>query len=218
MAAQALLGGPGRGPARRRPRRTCKLVFVPDAAGRRGRTAARADGRSPARRAEPAYPTLPDADDDGRRAAVAAARRQPDSPLHLRHLHRRAIEPVCARGVPRRRGNAVAFVQPAVHSRRRRSRQDALDARDRPLRGAASSRPGADLHLVRAFHERDDQRRALRSHSRFPIALSQRRRAARRRHSVRLGQGRHAERVLPHVQRAARRAEADRHQQRPSAP
>ncbi len=72
----------------------------------------------------------------------------------------------------------------------------------------------AHLHLVRAVHERDDQRGALRPHSRFPRALPQRRRAARRRHPVHRRQGRHAERVLPHVQRALRRAEADRHQQR----
>ena len=44
-----------------------------------------------------------------------------------------------------------------------------------------------------------------------------RRRAAGRRHPVRLGQGRHAERVLPHLQRAARRAEANRDQQRSPA-
>ncbi len=43
------------------------------------------------------------------------------------------------------------------------------------------------------------------------------RRAAGRRHPVRRRQGRHAERVLPHLQRALRRAEADRAQQRPPA-
>ena len=68
----------------------------------------------------------------------------------------------------------------------------------------------ADLHLVRAVHERDDQRGALRPHARFSRALSQRRRAAGRRHSVHRRQGRHADRVLPHVQRALRLAEADR--------
>jgi chromosomal replication initiator protein len=38
-----------------------------------------------------------------------------------------------------------------------------------------------------------------------------------RRHPVRFGQGGHADRVLPHVQRALRRQEADRPQQRPAA-
>ena len=74
--------------------------------------------------------------------------------------------------------------------------------------------PEAHLHLVRALHERDDQRGPLRPHPRFPRALSQRRRAAGRRHPVPRRQGRHADRVLPHVQRAVRLAEADRHQQR----
>ena len=68
----------------------------------------------------------------------------------------------------------------------------------------------ADLHLVRTLHERDDQRRALRPDPRVPRTLSLGRRSARRRHSVPRRQGRHAERVFPHVQRAVRRAEADR--------
>ena len=45
----------------------------------------------------------------------------------------------------------------------------------------------ADLHLVRAVHERDDQRGPLRPRPRLPRALSQRRRAARRRHPVLAG-------------------------------
>ena len=77
-----------------------------------------------------------------------------------------------------------------------------------------NSQPEADLHLVRAVHERDDQRAALRPGARVPRAVPQRRRAARGRRAVPGGQGRHADRVLPHVQRALRRAEADRDQQR----
>ena len=149
--------------------------------------------------------------------STEAATRQPRAPLLLRHLHRRSVEPVRARGLPRRRRSAVALLQPALHLRRRRSRQDAPDARDRPLRADAPEEPQAHLHLVRAVHERDDQRGPLRPHSRFPRALSQRRRPARRRHPVPRRQGRHAERVLPHLQRALRLAEADRHQQRLSA-
>ncbi len=95
--------------------------------------------------------------------------------------------------------------------------QDPLDARHRSLRRSTQPVADVDLHLVRAVHERDDQRRAVRSHSRVPIAVPQRGRAPGRRHPVRLGQGRHSERVLPHLQRPARRAEADRHQQRSSA-
>ena len=80
----------------------------------------------------------------------------------------------------------VTLVQPAVHLRRRRAWQDASDACHRTLRVPASSAAEAHLHLVRALHERDDQRRALRPHSRFPRALSHGRRAAGRRHPVRL--------------------------------
>ena len=137
--------------------------------------------------------------------------------LHLRHLHRRIVESVRARRVPRGRRGAVALLQPAVHLRRRGSRQDASDARGRALRAAARSQSQAHLHLVRAIHERDDQRGPLRSRARFPRALSIGRRAARRRHPVSRRQGRHADRVLPHLQRAVRFAEADRAEQRLSA-
>ena len=150
-------------------------------------------------------------------AADSARAGRPQSPLHLRHLHRRLVESVRACGLPRRRRSAVALLQPAVHLRRRRSGQDAPDARGRAVRAAARSQSEADLHLVRAIHERDDQRGPLRSHPRLPRALSHRRRAARRRHPVPRRQGRHADRVLPHVQRAVRLAEADRPQQRLSA-
>ena len=147
---------------------------------------------------------------NGSRAGRRARAGGPQSPLHLRHLHRRLVESVRARGVPRGRRGAVAFLQPAVHLRRRGSRQDASDARGRAVRAAARSQSEAHLHLVRAVHERDDQRGPLRSHHRFPRALPDRRRAARRRHPVSRRQGRHADRVLPHVQRAVRLAEADR--------
>ena len=134
--------------------------------------------------------------------------------LFLRYLHRRYLEPVRARRLPRGGRSAVALLQSAVHLRRGRSRQDAPDARDRALRRHASQESAADLHLVRAVHERDDQRRPLRPHPRLPRALSQRRRAPGGRRAVPGGEGRHADGVLPHLQRAVRLAEADRHQQR----
>ena len=130
-------------------------------------------------------------------------------------LHRRVVEPVRARGVPRRRRGAVALVQPAVHLRRRGSRQDAPDARDRSLRARPRCRA---LKLTYISSERfmNEMINAVRYDriARLPRALSQRRRPARRRHPVPRRQGRHADRVLPHVQRALRRAEADRPQQR----
>ena len=63
-------------------------------------------------------------------------------------------------GLPRGGGDSVAIVQPAVHSRRRGTRQDAPDARDWSLRGAASSVVVA-LHLVRTVYEQDDQCNAV---------------------------------------------------------
>jgi chromosomal replication initiator protein len=45
----------------------------------------------------------------------------------------------------------------------------------------------AHLHLVRAFHERDDQRHPLRAHSRLPRRLPQRRYPSGRRHQFLAG-------------------------------
>ena len=59
------------------------------------------------------------------------------SQVHLRHLRRRLLQPVRARGRTRRRREPVEVLQPAVHLRRRRARQDAPDARDRPLHPGA---------------------------------------------------------------------------------
>ena len=142
---EALLGGAGRGAEGRRP-------------AQRG-AHFRSRGRPPA---------------DASQGAVAAVRRSmpPDearppaavSPVGLNPrytfdtLHRRTLESVCARRVPRGRRSALALLQPALHLRRRRTRQDALDARHRALRAAASPAAEAHLHLVRAIHERDDQR------------------------------------------------------------
>ena len=97
---------------------------------------------------------------------------RPQPALHVRHVHRRTVEPVRARRLPCGRRSPVAVLQPAVHLRWCGSRQDALDARDRPVRAAAPSRLQTDLHLVRTIHERDDQRGALRPHPRFSRALS----------------------------------------------
>ena len=119
-------------------------------------------------------------------------------------LRRRAVEPVRPRGLPGRGRGAVALLQPALHLRRRGPRQDAHDARHRAVRADADAHDAAHLHLGRALHERDDQRAALRADPRVPRALPQRRPPARRRHPVHRRQGRHADRVLPHVQRALR--------------
>ena len=110
---------------------------------------------------------------DGNRRRLRAARRGgpadhlasprglAHSSLHLRRVHCRTLESVCPCGLSRGGRSAVTLVQPAVHLRRRRPGQDALDARDRALRSAAHAAASAHLHLVRALHERDDQRGAL---------------------------------------------------------
>ena len=85
--------------------------------------------------------------------------------LFLRRFHRRTVEPVCARRVPRGGRSTVAVLQSAVHLRRCGTRQDASDACDRALRAHASEEPQTDLHLVGAIHERDDQRGQVRPHS-----------------------------------------------------
>ena len=129
-----------------------KLVFVPDAAG----TAAeekRATSRSglqsmPSQRGR-AFDGA--GDRHGRPDGTSTARRQPHSPLHFRQLHRRTVEPVCARRLSRGCRDAVALLQPVVHPRRRRTRQDPPDARHRPLRACSiilayrcsTSRPSA---------------------------------------------------------------------------
>ena len=67
------------------------------------------------------------------------------------------------------------------------------------------------------IHQRDDHLAAQRSHDQLPRSLPHRGRAADRRHSVHRAERAHAGRVLPHLQRAAREHEADRHRLGPSA-
>ena len=107
-------------------RRGCELLFVTDDGDARPEELPMPE--APAEPTEPAEPV------DAGRAG------QPRAALLLRHLHRRPVEPVRARRVPRRRRSAVALVQPAVHLRRRGTRQDPPDARDRALRAEPSAR------------------------------------------------------------------------------
>ena len=143
----------------------------------------------------------------------------PQPEVHLRELRRRLLEPVRARRRPRRRRDPLEVLQPALHLRRRRPRQDPPDARDRPLHPGPREAPQRPLHLDRSLHQRDDQRDPLRPPARLPPEVPRDRRAARRRHPVHRRQGPHAGGVLPHLQRPARLAEADRGQLRlPAAP
>jgi chromosomal replication initiator protein len=117
--------------------------------------------------------------------------------------------PRAARWPKRRRDRTTRCFSMAAWGSARRT-----DARDRSLRADAQLEPEADVHLSRAVHERSDQRDSLRSHSRISRTVSQRGCAARRRRAVHRRQGAHADGVLSHVQRAARRPETDRPQQR----
>ena len=105
-------------------------------------------------------------------------------------------------------------LQPALHLRRRGTRQDPPAPRRRPPERQALRRDGGVLRLVGALHERADQRHPLRPHRRVPRALPHHRPPAHRRHPVHLRQGADAGGVLPHLQRSLRVAQADRRLQR----
>ena len=154
----------------------------------------------------------------GRRRSSARPRvAQPE--VHLRQLRRRLLEPVRPRGRARGGRDPLEVLQPALHLRRRGARQDAPDARDRPLHPGAREEAEPRLHLDRPLHQRDDQRDPLRPPARVPLEVPRDRRAADRRHPVHRRQGPHPGGVLPHLQRAPRRPEADRGELRlPAAP
>ncbi|CAA9377673.1 MAG: Chromosomal replication initiator protein DnaA, partial [uncultured Gemmatimonadetes bacterium] len=112
---------------------------------------------------------------------------------------------------------AGARVQPAVHLRRRGAGQDAPDARHRARHAGARAPQAGAVHLVRALHQRAGERHPGRDDGRVPAAVPADRPAAGGRHPVPGGQGAHAGRVLPHLQRASRRPAPDRPDVGPAA-
>ena len=134
----------------------------------------------------------------------------PQPQVHVRELRGRLLEPVRPRRGAGGRGDPLEVVQPPLHLRRGRPRQDAPDARDRPLHPGPPEAAERPLHLDRPLHQRDDQRDPLRPPPFLPPEVPRDRRAADRRHPVHRREGPDAGGVLPHLQRAARRAEADR--------
>ena len=76
------------------------------------------------------------------------------SPLHLRPVRHRCVEPLRARRRAVRRRGARPGLQPAVHLRARRSRQDPPPARDRPPRAHHVRQEAGPVHVDRVVHER----------------------------------------------------------------
>ena len=137
--------------------------------------------------------------------------------VHLRDVRHRLEQQVRARRRGRRRRSPGQGLQPAVHLRRLRAGQDPPAARHRPLRPEpVPGRPGP-VRELRRVHQRLHQHDQGRQAGRLPPPLPGRRRAAGRRHPVPGEQGRHPGGVLPHLQHAAQRDQADRDLQRPRA-
>ena len=151
-----------------------------------------------------------------RQGARRGAAARPRLALHLRQVRRRPDQPVRPRGGPDGGGRSRLALEPAVHLRRRRPGQDPPAARDRPrdsspaprvgdrraspARSSSPSSSGHDPALVTAASMEEFR-------ARYRDGAG---RAAGRRHPVPVEQGQLAGRVLPHLQRAPPRAQADR--------
>ena len=143
------------------------------------------------------------------RDLIAEARLNPRLPVReLRHRRLQSLRSCgcccCGRG-PRQ------LLQPARHPRRVRPRQDPPPARDRQLRAEPLPVGTGPVCQHRGIHQRRHQRDRRPQDRRTPAQVPRGRRAPGRRHPVPRAQGGDPERVLPHVQRAAQRQQADRH-------
>ena len=149
---------------------------------------------------------------------VGAARRgRPQPPLHVRDVRQGRLQPVRPGRRAARRRDAGPLVQPAVHLRLGRPRQDPPAARHRALRPPQLPAPRGALRLHRDVPQRVRRRHPDQHRQRLQAALPRHRRAAHRRHPV-PGEPRGPPGgVLPHVQLAARRQQADRDLVRPHA-
>ena len=136
---------------------------------------------------------------------AGAGRERLDEPeVHVRPLRDRLVEPLRARGRARRRRGAGAGLQPALHLRRHRARQDAPAPGGRPVRRRARQRADRALRHERDVHERLHQLAPRQAHRGLQAALPHLRRPARRRRPVLRGQGADPGGVLPHLQLALR--------------
>ncbi len=193
-----------RGPERLHARVDRGPLRRPAARDRPGRDGARAPdpdhrprrpARDAARRHRPAR---------ARRGASAAHRGPAQLEVHLRLVRHRLVEPVRARGRARGRGGAGPGVQPALHLRGHRARQDAPDAGDRAVRRRAHRSADRALRHERDVHERLHQLAARQADRGLQAPIPQLRPAPRRRHPVLRGQGADPGGVLPHLQLALR--------------
>ncbi len=124
-------------------------------AGAGGRAPARAPRRAPGPRT-------------GQRSAAAGGPCRRDEPeVHLRLVRDRLVQPLRARGRARRRRGAGAGLQPALHLREHRARQDAPAAGDLELRARARQRHDDALRDERDLHERLHQLAPRQAHRRL---------------------------------------------------
>ena len=149
--------------------------------------------------------------------AEPLAQHAAESPLHLRPVRHRRLEPLRARRGAQRRREPGPVVQPAVHLRAGRARANPPAARDRPPRPRAVLEQAHSLRLDRDDDERIRRRDALEGHARLQTPLPRGRRAARRRHPVPRAHRAAPGGVLLHVQRPARPRQPDRDLLRPAA-
>ena len=163
------------------------------------------------------------ADQVARRARARAAREPPARPgadeheVHVRPLRDRLVEPLRPRRRARRRRGARAGVQPALHLRRHRPRQDPPPAGGRPVHRRPRQRADGALRHERDVHERLHQLAPRQADRGVQAALPHLRRPARRRRPVLRGQGADPGGVLPHLQLALRGRPPDRDLVRPAA-
>ncbi|CAA9383041.1 MAG: Chromosomal replication initiator protein DnaA, partial [uncultured Nocardioides sp.] len=152
-----------------------------------------------------------------RRAAILGARDPAQPEVHVRDLRHRIEQPLPPRGRRGRRRGTGQGLQPAPRLRRVRPRQDPPAPRDRPLRAQPLQQRQGALRLQRGVHQRVHQRDPRRPAGPVQAPLPRRRRAAHRRHPVPGGEDPDPGGVLPHLQHAPQRQQADRADLRPRA-
>ena len=149
---------------------------------------------------------------------VASAQRTAGEPqADVRPVRDRRLQPPRPRRGADRRRDARSGLQPAVHLRPARRRQDAPAQLDRQPPDHARARADGAGHHRRGLHQRVPGRPRRPQHRDLQDALPRHRRAARRRRPVPRAQDPHRGGVLPHVQRAPRRRPSDRPHLRPAA-